>query len=458
MKIVNARTGFANNSSSTHSIVWIDKRVADNMECDDYQYGWENFTLTSAGAKAAYLTTQLYENLRHQMPDKMAATIAKEWGGDSAFNPEGHFDAYVDHQSVWDLPVEWDGRGPNLKFIEDLADYLRRDDVAVLGGNDNSDDHPLAEQFPRGIILPEEGRSEHVARRDGIWWTLFNRHNGTKIRLSFERDPGKYVKASAPELVDVKITDFCPYNCAYCYMGSTVAGKHADNRYLEQLALQLGRLHVFEVAIGGGEPTLSPHLLAFMSSLREAGVVPNFTTRNTNWLSSEDGQKALKLCGSVAVSVDTEADVERAKRHLQKAGCWQYSFQVVMGSMASWQFARLLRAIGQDQVTLLGYKTTGRGGDQPPQPYGWWLDEVSKHADGRWVRVGIDTVMAEQFASELEARKVPAVLVHGLEGTHSMYVDAVEQKCGVSSFADEYEPLPSVRHLQAKFQAMEPLQ
>ena len=118
-----------------------------------------------------------------------------------------------------------------------------------------------------------------VARYDSPHWVVFNRGTGAKVRLTFTTcPPGPYqdnpvtedtlkarkflkgpqvevTKAAAPELVDIKITDYCPFGCKYCYQGSTAKGTHAKTDTINTLSYALGRMHVFEVALGGGEPT-----------------------------------------------------------------------------------------------------------------------------------------------------------------------------------------------------------
>src|SRR6185503_11282388 len=155
-------------------------------------------------------------------------------------------------------------------------DALMRPGVVVLGGNDNEEDcahfdlndhycgyghhffkdHPDIAPLKWGAELREEGRDGLVCRSDGAWWTLFRRDSGAKVRMTFVDDAQPYVRSSAPELVDVKITDYCPFGCPFCYQGSTHQGLHADDEVLGALIRQLGELRVFEMAIGGGEPTL----------------------------------------------------------------------------------------------------------------------------------------------------------------------------------------------------------
>ena len=61
---------------------------------------------------------------------------------------------------------------------------------------------------------------------------------------------------------------------------------------------------VFQVAIGGGEPTEHPQLIQILKRTRDRGIVPNLTT-NGLAVSDEHINAFRKLCGAVAVSTST---------------------------------------------------------------------------------------------------------------------------------------------------------
>ena len=59
MNISSIRFGFATNSSSTHSLVFLpqDKKVKDDMCGEGFgDFGWQNFTVISDKEKLHYLT------------------------------------------------------------------------------------------------------------------------------------------------------------------------------------------------------------------------------------------------------------------------------------------------------------------------------------------------------------------------------------------------------------------
>jgi MoaA/NifB/PqqE/SkfB family radical SAM enzyme len=80
-----------------------------------------------------------------------------------------------------------------------------------------------------------------------------------------------------PETIDIKITSACGFGCEYCYMGSTPKGLHAPIKLVETVLDGLDT-PPYQIALGGGEPTLHPELPKILQLIRHNGTVPNFTT------------------------------------------------------------------------------------------------------------------------------------------------------------------------------------
>ncbi len=81
--------------------------------------------------------------------------------------------------------------------------------------------------------------------------------------------------------LDIKVTDFCTFECEFCYQGSNRKGKHADFETLKDDLLRIIRkTGIFEVVIGGGEPTLYPHIEDLIKFLLSKRVNVGITTRN----------------------------------------------------------------------------------------------------------------------------------------------------------------------------------
>jgi hypothetical protein len=454
IRLYNARGGLATNSSSSHSLIILPGPVADDdLQNDDGSaaFGWQYFTAGSDAAKRAYLGLILHDALGDQMPDDLKRLVICDWLGLGA-PPEG----YVDHDSVFGLPVGYGSAYLSNPFFEDLRAFVLRPDVAILGGNDNTEEddpgHPLwnGNQFR----LPLPGYSRYnaalVARKDPRFgfWTLFNPETGGKLRFSFVNDPAgrqRVWRAFAPELVDLKITQFCPFagnGCSVpCYQGSDQTGTHAEYSRIVAALDALARLEVFEVAIGGGEPTLHPMFLDILTYARTVGIVPNFTTRNIAWLRDpRQWVSILAQAGAFAYSAQNSLEIIELGSLIRLNGIapGRVHLHLVMGTMSEWVFRAMLRAAQTYNfpVTLLGYKRTGRGATTEPEPYAdWWLRVVQELREQHALPpISIDTPLAAEHETALRSAGIPRWMFHTQEGTFSAYLDAVSWHIGPSSF------------------------
>lgn len=443
MKILNIREGFACNSSSTHSIILTNRQVNDRDA--DGDFGWGTFIAASEGAKRLWMAISLKDNLvgKLGMDEATAELIVKHithvW-------PE---DGYVDHQSLISFPRSWDGKSLDLEFAKDFMQYLLDPRVAIYGGNDNSEDPgepPSGDRIYYRSILPVDqgpdasGHHQWVSRKDpGGYWTLFDRVAGDRVRIAL--DPAKMAvdaqRAAAPELVDLKITDFCTYDCPTCYQGSTRQGKHAAEFDVYRVIDELASNRVFEVAIGGGEPTLHPKFDQIVRYARAKGVVPNFTTRDPRWFLRN--MDIIKDIGAVAVSCDSRTDAERVLRALDVLPLTERelikgktSIQHILGIDEEWGVQSLFYYCREENLplVLLGYKNSHRGATGKPKvpkkgTWGEWIaKEMKKKKDSPVPhRLGVDTVLA----GELEG-KVDAYRLTTREGQFSCYIDAVPEQ------------------------------
>lgn len=223
MHIENIRMGFATNSSSCHSIVFGLSKTDDNYDGNS-EFGWDEFVLTTKESKSAYLATVLKFAIEDKIGPAMTKAVIKDWCQTSIKR-----DAYIDHQSLMHLPVDRMRLGEYRKdgsyqishdFFQELFDYYMQDGLAIVGGNDNGDESSFSHFKSQRHIIPVDNHSsgELICRKDGDWWVLMNRCSGVKIRLSLKKDPNpkQYKASSTPELIDIKITDFCPFGCEYC--------------------------------------------------------------------------------------------------------------------------------------------------------------------------------------------------------------------------------------------------
>lgn len=435
MRILNRREGFACNSSSTHSIIFTDGSLPD-VDANG-SFGWEYFTAASERAKKLWLAISLRTNMREFDEANAGAIIEKITG----LKPEDFRDGYVDHQSLIEFPRAWSGVGLDIQFAEDFHRYLMNPRAVIYGGNDNESDPPTAPSGEvvnyRSWLLTDGGRGTSVARKDSAgYWTIFSREYGEKVRVAFdETDLGiEARRADAPELVDLKITDFCTYDCEACYQGSTREGRHGDYYKVVGVLQALGAARCFEVAIGGGEPTLHPKFSEIVREARRNGIVPNFTTRDPRWFLRH--MDVVGDIGAVAVSCDTHEQMQKAvdavealpkaeREVLEK----KLVVQHILGIADEWQVQSLLRGCRDKDVScvLLGYKTTHRGANVKPrvpnkkgQTWGQWIAQLNEAKDHVLpYRLGVDTVLAAEFKG-----LVPEYRLTTREGQFSCYIDA----------------------------------
>lgn len=424
---------------------------------DTGDFGWQFFTAGSEHAKRQYLADLVYTQVSRTTSPDVAACVARDWLSLPGYAKNRDRYGYseepaVDHQSAIALPLVWSGTVLHAEFFEAFKAYMLQEQIVILGGNDNEDKEHSLYALDLDIRLPlaTNRAFDTVARWDSKYkfWTLFNRGNGGKVRMTFDPKgplvPPKVTRSRVPELVDIKITDYCAQGCKFCYQGSTPRGSHAVYTEVANLLDMLGSLQVFEVAIGGGEPTEHPHFLQILEKARDCHIVPNFTTKSTTWLRQDSfREEVLSLIGAFAFSVCSLKEAKDFIRlcianviHRDK-----YALQVVMGVVRENELEAIMDFCASEsvQLTLLGYKLTGRGEEYTPVRYRDWLQMAARVSDKRsWrLRLGVDTVLAAQFDKQLKALGVSEQLYTTQEGVFSMYVDAVAQRAGPSSFCPE---------------------
>jgi hypothetical protein len=117
-----------------------------------------------------------------------------------------------------------------------------------------------------------------------------------------ERFPNRYgvIPSPSPELIDVGITNRCNMGCPYCYTDRKPRLRHAPKELVPKLLKSLHEIP-YQIAIGGGEPTIHPDFIWILKQARELGTVPNFTTAGTN-LTKKVIEAANNFCGGVALT------------------------------------------------------------------------------------------------------------------------------------------------------------
>ncbi len=450
MYLQNVRFGFACNSSSLHSIVVFDKKIPDYVRDEDAAHGYYDrgaFVLATTDAKKGWIDALLkYAVATQQIPKYIRDWYDQEWGGVPL--PE---DTYVDHQSRIPLPCYPGSQFINKEFYDELKKHLLADHVVIFGGSDEEPDKRVtyervmadrkahAKESHVGVL---QDKCFEYARRDPEYgyWVLFNKIDGTKLRFSFDDQP--ITCASIPELVDVKITDYCTRECSYCYQNSGTKGKHADFSEVRMIVDALAEMGVLEIAWNGGEPTKYPRFLDLLEYTHRKGITSNFTTRNSDWFRDVQNANAFnKYCGRVAFSFETANDQREAEAvatFLQFDRDKRVVMQYIDG-VGGWD----ANSLSYLPVTLLGYKETGRGAHPA-----YFIRENHipfKAIMKKLWSVGIDTKYAQDYEKELRAavsEESYEKLVTAYDGLYSMYIDAVTMTMGPYSYCKKEQLVP----------------
>ena len=458
MKVLNIRSGFATNSSSSHSIILMDGQVNDRFSDYDYGFGWDFFTLASVKAKKEYLAAWLAKSLEDTVPITGICALVNSILDLSVSNDDVR-EMYIDHDSFMGLPTCYDTGFINIDFFKDIVSMILTPGVVILGGNDNEEVvHPLYSKDKLiATLQPQEDKfSDLVAIKDENSgdWTLFSRALGYKVRLDLSGPNAlqkENVKPKYPELVDLKITDFCIHNCEFCYQGSSATGAHGKD--INNILYQLKEMKVLEVAIGGGEPTSHPDFVGILENAKRYGIVPNFSTKDIGWLHNPITRpKIIDAIGAFAYSVTKPEEITHLCTTLRyySIPIRKATIQIIPDILSKQMIRAIFKAAAANgiTVTLLGVKETGRG-----------IDFVTKHREkiygtiknGEWAEVvkeriqetgglgfslGVDTLIAARDQRLLEELGVPANWYYVKEGQYSMYVDATgdKVKIGPSSF------------------------
>lgn len=226
-----------------------------------------------------------------------------------------------------------------------------------------------------------------------------------------------------------------------CYQDSTLLGKHASMENIQTTIERLSKVKVQEIAYGGGETTGHPHFVEILKMTRDAGIIPNFTTKKPAAVRNL-WKDISPLIGGFAYSAENAGQVRSAAKLLRMVPKERASLHYVMGLGDKDHFMEYMRAASEVgwRVTLLGYKITGRGKDVIPFPYDWWIDAVNELIiEGNCPSLSIDTPLAEQYDGKMP---VENYMYHTREGAFSMAIDAVAMKFGASSFSLNEELIP----------------
>lgn len=266
---------------------------------------------------------------------------------------------------------------------------------------------------------------------------------GTKTRTQISKAP-----PVQPETFDLKVTDWCNAGCSFCHEKSTIQGKHAE---LEPLLRTIEVLKPgTEIAIGGGDPLMWPHLDHFLSECKNKGFFCNLTVnglhinKHLKRLIEYQNQNKIKGIGLSAITGNLSLGSFKLPYDPPLKNIVGH---IILGRFSTYDltYYPFKDYKGRQQYLnhylILGYKKFGRGIDyikQKKENYGYF--DLSKEklqkdvfvmmnwAKKNNVKLSFDNLALEQAAvQELVPEDIWNTHYMGEDGKFSMYIDAVEQ-------------------------------
>lgn len=460
------------NSSSSHALLIVSQGNVPKEELETpFQYGWENFILTSKLSKSQYMAVVVHDNLMNapkidleileilnQLPLKsyndlyeLATTsnlnldeINEIW---ATLDKNSHYDIYIDHQSMIRLPKNRYGQ-PHLEFIKTFYNHVvNNPSIVIRGGNDNDDELPEVD-YDDDLSSKIAFESQYVLQ-DGEYWIAYDRVNGHKKTFTFNHNlkSEDYIP-SFPYLVDLKITDYCNSKCEFCYQASTNKGRHAPLDYIKSVLDALHEHGVFEIALGGGEPTSHPQFIEILEYAYNLGFMTNFTTKSVDWVYNKENFDTIrKYVTAIAFSYDGKNfdNLVFLDTHFKgvRDNSTNLMIQVIpeLLSTTELRFISLWCAKRYKVLTLLGYKFTGRGKNFEVSDL--LVNEKTNvetliKSDDFW-KLSCDTALMQRY--DFLTHNIPKTHYHTTEGQFSVYVDACAKVIGKSSYhLDTFKP------------------
>ena len=245
--------------------------------------------------------------------------------------------------------------------------------------------------------------------------------DGTKVK---ENDLD-FFEADFPESFDCKITNWCDQGCPMCHEKSNTNGAHGRIMELEFF----NTLHPgTEIAIGGGKVTSHPDLIPFLIKLKDIGVFPSITIHQTEL--EQKGELiemllATKLIYGLGISFNAPSDVWEKLRDPLYSNAVVHLIEGIHGRGVYEYLAQY-----KCKVLILGYKLWGRGAvyySQEVKDEASWLKSSLPKIITRFKVVSFDNLAIKNLEVQKLLGPLFDKIYQGDDGTHTMYIDAVNE-------------------------------
>lgn len=265
--------------------------------------------------------------------------------------------------------------------------------------------------------------------------------DGTKIRKTQENS----FKATFPECIDIKITNYCDKNCPFCHEGSDVSGRHGDLINLKFI----DTLRPFtELAIGGGNPLSHPDLYEFLKRLKKRKIIANITINQKHF---EENQLFIdfliqeNLINGLGISLinPTEDFINKIEKYPNIV------LHVINGVITKTDLEKLYDK--NLKILILGYKMFRRGKEYYSENV-----EINKkflYKELKLVKKRFKTISFDNLAlKQLDVKRIMSFeewneFYMGDDGQYTMYIDVVNNqfaKNSTTSLNERYKLLDDI--------------
>ena len=264
--------------------------------------------------------------------------------------------------------------------------------------------------------------------------------DGTTVRRTEDDE----FRPAFAENVDCKITDRCDGGCKFCYEGCTPSGKHGEimnDKFIDSL-------HPYtEMALNGNDLS-HPHLITFLSRLKEKKVIANLTVNQIHFERHYNFIKELldkKLIWGLGISLrePTDAFINLVKTIPNAV------IHTINGILTENDLDRL--ANHDLKILILGYKTTGRGLEYRSNNLGELMKNTTYLGlmlpvivkEGWFKNLSFDNLAIKQLnVKRLMSEEEWNNFYMGDDGTFTFYIDLVNQTFSKNSVIAKVKSIP----------------
>jgi len=244
-----------------------------------------------------------------------------------------------------------------------------------------------------------------------------------------------------PDSIDLKITNKCFWGCPYCHENSTPEGSSFNLSETINILDQLPHVPI-EIAIGGGNILeVKKDAVELIKWMKERGLRPRITVNSKDLvLKYEDLSELINLIDVFGISIENLYLIDKI-RDLSINNFKTAVFHVIAGIISPQDLFKLASE-EYHSILILGYKQWGRAlNTKIPD-----LKETRKvvktiienKSSYNCSALGFDNLAIEQLdIKNLVPKSLWKNIYLGDEGSHSMYIDAVERKFAITSRSPE---------------------